>query len=84
MNPRFDLTMLWVVVIISVVVPLKLWVNHQADYENLRAHHDELVAQWLNCAEGWPVMVYINKHDYIDVDCTPIYPEYAKQRKVKR
>lgn len=75
---KFDLTLTWLIPIV-VLVAIGLAQNH---YKNLRDHRDDLVAGWLNCAEGHTMRVFINK-DYVDVQCQPIYP-HAKRAPRKR
>lgn len=76
---RIDLTLTWLLPFVALI-GLGLFQNH---YKRLVNHRDDLAVAWLNCAEGHPQRVYIDR-DYVDVHCKPIYPKYTPASSSKK
>lgn len=70
---KIDLTLWWIFVFVALLVPTHWAVNLQNNYEKVRANRDSLAAAWLNCAEGYTQVLWVDDEHQL-IDCKPVRP----------
>jgi hypothetical protein len=72
---RVELTMIWIIVFAVLIGVSKYEINRQHRIIALEGKLSQFAAAWMNCSERpFTHHVYINRWDYVEVKCNPVYP----------